>query len=132
MNDYSGPSGPQNNPQGMAGPLQMQIDAQLKWSVDSTIHAVLHGKDCSPCKGYRRHAFDALCDEDEGFASTVNANKKRWAEEADVRLKLEKDQYTALYDDFCGLRKKGVADYEDLQSCKSELRKCRDDLEDAV
>jgi hypothetical protein len=109
----------------------MIVNAPMKWSVDSTIHVVLHGRECDPCKGYRRHAFNALCDEDKGFASAVNANKKCWAKEADVCLKMERDQYTALYDDFCGLRKKAAANYEDLQSCRSELHKCKDDLEDA-
>jgi hypothetical protein len=109
----------------------MQVDKPLKWSTDATILAVTHSKGCDTCKGYRRHIFEALWDEDEGFLSALEVSKKCWAEDADVRLKMEKGCYNALYDEFCELRKKEALKYNKLLDRKDDLCKCTSELEDA-
>jgi polyhydroxyalkanoate synthesis regulator phasin len=131
MNAISGPAGPPDNPQDALASSSMQIDKPLKWSTDTTILAVTHSKGCDTCKGYRRHAFEALCDDDEGFMSALEASKKHWAEDADVRLKMEKGRYNALYDEFCELRKKEAVKYDELLDRKDDLRKRTSELEDA-
>jgi hypothetical protein len=131
MNGQSGPTGPSVNPQGASAPSNMPVDVPTKWSTDPTIFAVTHGKGCDTCKGYRRHIFEALCDEDEGFLRALEANKKHWVEEADVHLKMEKGRYNALYDEYCELRKMATTEYDELQDCKDDLRKRKNEVEDA-